>query len=59
MPLKKAADAIAEEKLLSRKSMLLRELLGEHRDDVEFLSGEQQMPKRVRLQRPWCAVTMR
>ena len=41
MPLKKAADKIAEEKLLSRKAMLLRELLGDHRDDVEFLSKEQ------------------
>ena len=41
MPLKKAADAIAEEKLLSRKSMLLRDLLIDHRDDVEALSNEQ------------------
>lgn len=41
VPLKNAADKIAEEKLLSRKSMLLRELIGEHRDDVEFLSNEQ------------------
>ena len=41
IPLKKAADKIAEEKLLSRKAFLLRELIGEHRDDVEFLSNEQ------------------
>ena len=41
VPLKKAADKIAEEKLLSRKAFLLRELIGEHRDDVEFLSNEQ------------------
>ncbi len=45
MPLKKAADAIAEEKLLSRKSMLLRDLLIDHRDDVEMLSCEQQNAK--------------
>ena len=41
MPLKKAADAIADEKLLSRKAMLLRDLLIDHRDDVEALSNEQ------------------
>lgn len=41
IPLKKAADAIADEKLLSRKAYLLRELLADHRDDVEFLSNEQ------------------
>lgn len=45
IPLKKAADAIADEKLLSRKAMLLRDLLVDHRDDVEFLSGEQQNAK--------------
>lgn len=45
MPLRKAADAIAEEKLLSRKAMLLRDLLIDHRDDVELLSGEQQNAK--------------
>ena len=45
MPLKKSADAIAEEKLLSRKAMLLRDLLIDHRDDVELLSGEQQNAK--------------
>lgn len=45
IPLKKAADAIAEEKLLSRKAMLLRDLLIAHRDDVELLSSEQQNAK--------------
>ena len=45
IPLKNAADAIADEKLLSRKAMLLRNLLIEHRDDVEYLSGEQQNAK--------------
>lgn len=41
IPLKKAADEIAQEKLLSRKAFLLRQLLADHRDDVEFLSEEQ------------------
>lgn len=41
IPLKKAADEIARESLLSRKAYLLRELLADHRDDVEFLSEEQ------------------
>lgn len=41
VPLKKAADKIAEEKLLSRKAMLLRELIGGHSDDIELLSNEQ------------------
>ena len=45
IPLKNSADAIADEKLLSRKAMLLRDLLIEHRDDVEYLSGEQQNAK--------------
>ena len=41
VPLKKAAQAIADEKLLSRKALLLRELMSEHRDDVILLSEEQ------------------
>ena len=41
IPLKNAADKIAEEKLLSRKAFLLRDLIGGHRDDIEFLSKEQ------------------
>lgn len=41
MPLKEAADAIAEEKILSRKALMLRDLLTEHSTDVELLSQEQ------------------
>ncbi|MBP5775537.1 MAG: PD-(D/E)XK nuclease family protein [Clostridiales bacterium] len=41
IPLKNAADKIAEEKLLSRKAFLLRELIGGHKDDIEYLSKEQ------------------
>ena len=45
IPLKRSADTIADEKLLSRKAMLLRDLLIEHRDDVVLLSDEQQNAK--------------
>lgn len=41
VPLKNAAQAIADEKLLSRKALLLRDLMSEHREDVILLSNEQ------------------
>lgn len=45
LPLKKAADRISEEKTLSGKALLLRELLGSYRDDIEWLSKEQERAK--------------
>lgn len=41
IPLKKSAQAIADEKLLSRKALLLRNLMSDHREDVILLSNEQ------------------